>query len=137
MGIEAGIYSRLTASTSITAIVGTRIFPGRVPQGQTFPNIRFSILAQEQTQKLTGHLTLYSASIQIDCYTLNSYSSLIDLSDTVRANLNTGSTTFGSIQITNCHVQSELDEPPFTPTDGSDDWIYGRSLSLQLHFYST
>jgi len=137
MGIEAGFYSRLTASTSITALVGTRVFPGRVPQGQSFPNIRFSVMSQERQQKLTGHLSIYSAAVQVDCYTMNSYSGLITLSELVRTTLNTGSTVFGSISITNCHVQSELDEPPFTPIDGSDEWIYGRSLSCQLHFYST
>ena len=47
MGIEAGIYSRLTGSTAITALVGTRIYPQVVPQGASYPNARFLIISDE------------------------------------------------------------------------------------------
>ena len=137
MGIEAGIYARLTGSTDVTGIVGTRIFPGRIPEGQQHPHIRFMIQGGEVTHTLTAHTSLNEASVQIDCYTDNSYLDCVTLAEKVRNTFNTNSTSFGTIQIERSHVTSELDEPPFQLGDGSDNWIFGRSLDIQLHFFST
>jgi hypothetical protein len=43
------IYSKLTASSAITAIVGSRIFEGVAPQGTTAPWIVYSSLAPTDT----------------------------------------------------------------------------------------
>ena len=137
MKIEAGIYSVLSGSTAVTALVGTRIYPGRVPQGKAHPQIRFTVSSIEQVHHLTAHSNLFEASVQIDCYTENSYLDCITLSDKVRERMNTQSTTFGTISIERSHVMSEMDEPPFQPIDSSDEWIFGRSLDVSLHFYST
>tara|TARA_R100000808_G_scaffold24161_1_gene54959 strand:- start:670 stop:1083 length:414 start_codon:yes stop_codon:yes gene_type:complete len=137
MGIEAGIYSALTGSTSLTGIVGTRIYPQIVPQGADYPNVRFSLLADEVINSSTGHTTLRTATVTVDCYSLNSYSQTIDIAEAVTAVLNTNSTTFGSIQIESGHVSGAGDEAPVQPSDGSDDYIYGRSIDVDLFYYST
>ena len=137
MGIEAGIYSRLSGSTAVTAIVGTRIFPQVVPQGASYPNARFTVITDEIINSSTGHTTLRQASLQVDCYSANSYSGAIDIANAITKQLNTNSTTFGSISIENSHVSAAGDEPAFLPTDGSDDYIFGRSLDVDLFYYST
>jgi hypothetical protein len=137
MGIEAGIYSRLSGSTAITALVGTRVYPQVVPQGASYPNIRFAIITDEVVHGMSGPTTLRQASLQIDCYSQNSYSGSISIAEAVMNQLNTNSTTFGSIAIENSHVTSAGDEPAFAPTDGSDDYIFGRSLDVDLFYYST
>ena len=137
MGIEAGIYSRLSGSTAITALVGTRVYPQVVPQGASYPNIAFSVATDEVIHSTTGPTTLRQASLEVDCYSQNSYSTAISISEAVIEQLNTNSTVFGSINIENSHVTSAGDLPAFTPTDGSDDYIYGRSLDIDLFYYST
>ena len=137
MGIEAGIYSRLSGSTAITALIGTRIYPQIVPQGASYPNARFTIITDEVINSSTGHTTLRQASLQVDCYSANSYSGAINIADAITSQLNTNSTTFGSINVENSHVTSAGDEPAFLPTDGSDDYIFGRSLDIDLFYYST
>tara|TARA_R100000808_G_scaffold19186_1_gene41766 strand:- start:281 stop:694 length:414 start_codon:yes stop_codon:yes gene_type:complete len=137
MGIEAGIYSRLSGSTAITALVGTRVYPQAVPQGASYPNVAFSVVTDEVIHSTTGPTTLRQASLEVDCYSQNSYSTAISISEAVIEQLNTNSTTFGSINIENSHVTSAGDLPAIKPTDGSDDYIYGRSLDIDLFYYST
>lgn len=137
MGLEAGIYSQLSGSTAITAIAGTRIYPEVIPQGSSYPNVRFSIVVDEVVHGLGGPTTLRQATIEVDCFSLNSYSGVIDLAAAVESQLNTNSTTFGSIQIENSHVTSIGDQPAFAPTDGSDDYIFSRSIDCDLFYYST
>ena len=137
MGIEAGIYSRLSGSTAVTALVGTRVYPQVVPQGASYPNVRFAVISDEVVNALGGPTTLRQATLQIDCYSQNSYSGSISIAEAVEKQLNTNSTTFGSISVENSHVTGAGDEPPFAPTDGSDDYIFGRSLDVDLFYYST
>jgi hypothetical protein len=137
MGLEAGLYSKLSGSTAITGIVGTRIFPGHVPQGQSYPAMRFMVSSQEKVHNLANHGPNNIATIQIDCYTSGSYIDVVTLSEKVQALLNTNSTTFGAVLVENSHVTGVLDEPPFQPEDGSDVWIYGRSIDVALHFHAT
>jgi len=137
VSIEAGIYTRLTGSTDITAMVGTRVYPSHVPQGTSFPMLRYTIITQEQIHGLSAHTDLYRATFQVDCYTSNTYLDVIALADKVRATLNTESTTFGTIAIEQSHVRGMSDEPPFKPSDSSDEWIFGRSVDCDLHYHST
>jgi hypothetical protein len=137
MGIEAGIYSRLSGSTAVTAILGTRIYPQVVPQGASYPNARFTIISDVILHASTGDTSLRQASIQVDCYSANSYSGAIDIAEAITKQLNTNSTTFGSISVENSHVTAAGDEPAYAPTDGSDDYIFGRSLDVDLFYYST
>jgi hypothetical protein len=137
MGIEAGIYSRLSGSTAVTALVGTRVYPQVVPQGASYPNIRFAILSDETVHGLGGPTTLRQATIEIECFSQNSYSGAISIADAVVKQMNTNSTTFGTINIENSHVTGAGDEPPFAPSDGSDDYIFGRSIDVDLFYYST
>lgn len=37
MSAEAAVYALLSAAPAITALVGTRIYPGQVPEGQPLP----------------------------------------------------------------------------------------------------
>jgi len=57
MGIEAGIYSRLSGSTAVTALVGTRVYPQVVPQGASYPNVRFAVISDEVVNALGGPTT--------------------------------------------------------------------------------
>jgi hypothetical protein len=137
MGIEAGIYSRLSGSTAIVALVGTRVYPQAIPQGSGYPNIAFAVTSDEVIHSTTGPTTLRQASLEIDCYSQNSYSTAIEVAEAVVKQLNTNSTTFGSISVENSHVTGAGDLPAITPTDGSDDYIYGRSIDVDLFYYST
>ena len=135
--LAAAIYSKLSGSTAVTALTGTRIFPGHIPQGKSYPNCRFIVSDIEQIHTSTGHDKTHRASLQVDCYAVDSYLTACNLSEAIREALNTQSTTFGTLEIFNSHITSEIDEPPFRPADGSDKWIYGRSLDCNLHFLTT
>tara|TARA_Y100000593_G_C4310742_1_gene338216 strand:+ start:1833 stop:2246 length:414 start_codon:yes stop_codon:yes gene_type:complete len=137
MGIEAAIYSALSGSTSLTALVGTRIYPNTVPQNVTFPHVSFAIDGNEKFHGLNTTESLARASVSVDCYTENSYLDAVNIANVVRNILNTQSTTWGSLSVQNAHVGSETDLGAIKPTDGSDDYIYTRSLDCDVFYYST
>ena len=68
--IEDGIYSYLTSQSTITDIVGTRIYPGLLPQDPTLPVVVFFNIGSEpvamQDQKPIAMIT----HIQVDCFAL-------------------------------------------------------------------
>jgi hypothetical protein len=137
MSIEAGIYSVLSSSTSLSALVGTRIFPNTVPQNTSFPHVSFTIDDTENYHGLTLHETLARASVSVECYTSNSYQESLTIGKVVRNILNTNSTTWGTMSVQNAHVSGESDLGGTPPADGSDDYIYIRSLDCDVFFYST
>ena len=137
MGIEAGVYARLTSSTALTALVGSRIYPNQVPEGVAHPNVVFTINFDEAVHTLNTTQNLHTASIDVEIFAVNDYLGAINISNAVRKLLNTQSTTFGTISVANSHVSDESDDGAIAPTDGSDDYIYARSVSADLHYYST
>ena len=137
MGIESGFYSRLSSSTSLTNLVGTRIYPGYVPDGEAYPHIRFMLRSSEQNHHIAGHDALHESTFQVDCYTEDNYLSLTNIGENLRKTLNSGSTTFGTFIVRSSHVEVEIDEPPFQPQDGSDKWVFGRSFICRIFYHST
>ena len=137
MGIESGIYTILSGSTSLTALVGTRIYPLHVPQNTEFPMLRYIMTGDEVVHSSTSHSNLHTADFEVNCYTRNSYLDVVTLADTVKDILNTQSTSWGTITVRNSHCTSVSDEAPIRPSDGSDDWSFGRSIDLTLHYHST
>jgi len=48
MRAESVIYSLLTASTAVTALVSARIFPGRLPQNTVMPAISYELVSSSE-----------------------------------------------------------------------------------------
>jgi hypothetical protein len=137
MGIEAAVYSVLSSSTALNAFVGTRIYPNTIPQKKAFPFVSFTIEDNEKFHGLGTTESLTRASVSVDCYAENSYLDAVNIATAIRNILNTQSTTWGTLSIQNAHVGSETDLGAITPTDGSDDYIYQRSLDCDVFYYST
>ena len=137
MGIEAAVYSVLSGSTALSALVGTRIYPNTIPQNVAYPHVSFTVDGNEKFHGLTTTEDLTLASVSVECYTENSYLDAVNIANVVRNILNTQSTTWGSLNVQNAHVGSEADLGAIQPTDGSDDYIYTRSLDCDVYYYST
>ncbi len=137
MGIEAAVYTVLSGSTALSALVGTRIYPNTIPQNKAFPHVSFTIEDNEKYHGLNTTVSLTRASVSVECYTENSYLDAVNIANVIRNILNTQSTTWGTLNIQNAHVEGETDLGAVTPTDGSDDYIYQRSLDCDVFYYST
>jgi hypothetical protein len=72
----------LLGNNDIASIVGTRIFPLRVPEGETFPCIVFQQISGPRVYSLSGPNACNYPRIQLKCWGLT-YTDAKGLADTV------------------------------------------------------
>lgn len=69
MNADAAIYSLLTGSTTVTALVGTRIYPSdAVPKTAPLPYITFERTGDMPVQLMGGVADLYTSYYAVDMY---------------------------------------------------------------------
>lgn len=108
LSIEAGLVYKLTNTAGVTALVSTRVYLERIPQGATLPCITYQRI---DTPRVTTHDTSGSAGtayprFQFDAWA-TTYASARAITDAVRAALNgyRGTITSGADTVT---VQAAL-----------------------------
>lgn len=71
MAVSVGLalVSRLTTVAAVTALVGSRIYPLKVPQGATMPCIRYANISTiERVNAMGNDPGPVSQRMQLDCY---------------------------------------------------------------------
>lgn len=66
--IRVGLRAYLLADSAIAAMVGARVYPVKLPQGQTQPSIVYSRISGQGDHHMEGASGLARARIQIDCW---------------------------------------------------------------------
>lgn len=68
--IEVLLVTRLKADGAVAALVGGRVHPDRLPQGTTYPALRYVMVDRVEVLAKPGSLALriVRASVQLDCY---------------------------------------------------------------------
>ena len=77
------VYSILSDATSVTALVGSRLNPVRIPQESTFPAISYNLVSLIVNPTNSGHSQTEFARVQVNIYAI-SFSDAIQLSGQVR-----------------------------------------------------
>ena len=80
------IYSRLSTDGSITAYVGTKIYPDITPQNVQYPFVVYTIVNSLPVDFKDGQSNLEEITLQIDVYT-QSYDDTQDLVNLIRNRL--------------------------------------------------
>lgn len=80
------IYSRLSTDGSITAYVGTKIYPDITPQNVQYPFVIYTIVNSLPVDFKDGQSNLEEITLQIDVYT-QSYDDTQDLANLIRNRL--------------------------------------------------
>lgn len=101
--IEAALYSLLTTTAEISAIVGTRVYPVKLPQKPTAPAITYQRIYSARVRSTSGPSGLTRTRIQID-YWATTWEGAKALADTVREAIDghrctTAGTRIGSIEV--------------------------------------
>lgn len=70
MGAGAQIYSRATTHSGLSALIGTRCYPGRLPSSPTLPAITYRRVALSTDEHVDhdGPPGREVAQFQLDCY---------------------------------------------------------------------
>jgi len=110
MSIEAGLVTKLAATTAITDITSTRIYPEVLPQDGTVPALTYQRVAGYEVASMDGVTGLARTTIQINCIAAT-YIEAKALRDAVRTALAGTSGTWGSTTVQACYGDGERDLP--------------------------
>lgn len=109
MSLSASIYSELSNESTITALVGTRIYPVIAPQSANFPLIVYEKISVDEGYSSSGPDGVFFSTYRfhIFSYTLSEAEAIKSalrnfLSDTVG--------TFGTNDLNHLRVEAESDE---------------------------
>lgn len=136
MTIQTFIFGFLAADAGVAAIVGTRVYESIVPQNVTYPAISYSVISgTREAASLDGPDGQVTNSIQINCWATTGVVRAA-LGDAVRLALDGRKLTFGSKEIQESWLESELNRDE--PSPGNEGQrLYGRILDFEITHVET
>jgi hypothetical protein len=126
--IEEAVYTALTASGTLTALVSTRIYPFMLPQEIVLPAIIFYRISGMRTPAMGTDLTLMESRIQVTIWA-DSLLATRTISDAVRGVMERWRATHGSVVIKDSLLDSE--------SDGYNDDIEGYECIHEYRIFHT
>lgn len=114
MSLEASLFTFLTGAAGVTALVGTRVFPGVIPQGAAQPAIVYAKRSRNRQQLFCGTDGLKQTRVDIDCYA-TSYRQSVLLANAVTAALEDFSGTMGTTRVPRIFLETEVDLSDLEP----------------------
>lgn len=106
--IEQDMRTYLLAQPSVTALIATRLYPIRLPQGVTLPAVTYQRITRTATVTHDGAADLGRAGIQIDCWA-DTYAGMVALAKAIRAALSGYRGSMGTNGATAARVVNEID----------------------------
>ncbi|KKM71084.1 hypothetical protein LCGC14_1434230 [marine sediment metagenome] len=82
------LYKHLVDDAAVAALVGSRVYPAKLPQNVVLPSLSYLQLGSERSAHTGGSSGLVSATIQISCWA-STYLESKSLAEAVRLSLET------------------------------------------------
>lgn len=130
--MEAGLVSLLTNEASISAVVGTAVYVGNIPQRGTYPCILITQMGSDEYNALDATGNLRRVTFDIDCKADTSLAASA-LADIVREFIKDYTGVAGSQTIDAVHLNGETATVE-SMTDGSDVHRYVKTLDVDIHY---
>jgi len=120
--LEKGLYDFLAGTSPQLSCAG-RVYP-RLPQGVTFPAVRYQRISANRTQAIDGNVGVTEVTVQIDCMA-ETYSETKVLADEVRTLLHGYRGAWGALVCRHITLETEND---FYEQDGDEltHWVTQR-----------
>ncbi len=106
--IGKAIYSILSNASGVTNIVGTRIFPQKVPYGKQMPSITYFVIDNTPNPTKNRFSTYDYTRVQVTAFG-TSYSVAQDLAVEIRKSLDYTSGTFNGVVVDKCFFEDAND----------------------------
>jgi len=130
--IEKALFTHITTDSTITALMGTRLFPNKIPQGQPLPAAEYKQEAGKREHMMSGPAGMVDSQYTITCYG-STYAAAKELAEAVRKRLDGFRGVVEGITIDVMMLIDELDKPEFKP--GTDILNrYGKELTFVVWF---
>lgn len=107
--IEEAIYTKLSSTDAVTDLVGTRIYPLKLPQNPTYPAITYGRVSARRGMTHDGPGDMAWPRFQFDCYGA-SYSAAKGVANAIRSTLNGFSGTVSTVNICAVFFMNEVDD---------------------------
>jgi hypothetical protein len=125
--IEDALFTKLSGTTAISDIVGTRIHPVKMPDNPTFPSITYQRISSTREQTMQGRVSYCEAIMQIDIWSQD-YDVTRDLASKVFSALEGFRGPISSVDIQAILSQNEID------LFEDDVKVYRRSQTFRVIF---
>lgn len=133
MSIGKAIHARLTGHAGTFALVKKRIYPLRIPQGPTYPAVRYQVIGAPRTHLMGADLGEVHARVQIDCYA-QTYDGAHTLATQVRGALSRWEGTAGGVTVIHVFLDDERDiDEPTIEQDG-EKGVYRVMFDFIVHY---
>ena len=109
MNTGLGIYQLLQASTDVTDLVGTRVFPSLAAQGATMPFVTYEIMQITPSDEKDGPSEMDEVRVEVACFA-DRYSVAVDLGTKVRTALDRMALQGDGISIQSIRFHDVTDE---------------------------
>ncbi len=106
--IGKAIYSILSNAAGVSALVGTRIFPQKIPYAQDMPAITYFVIDNTPNNTKNGPSTYDYVRCQITAFGVN-YSQAQDLASEIRSALDYKTGTEAGVVISKCFFEDSND----------------------------
>ncbi|MCI0351565.1 MAG: DUF3168 domain-containing protein [Acidobacteriales bacterium] len=131
MIIEAALVAYLETKATVTSLVGSRIYPQLIPQGdENFPAIAYSRVSSEYVASMEGESGLARTSIALACWA-RSYETAKDLAERVRLVLDRHRGQWSQVEIGSVSLTGE-DELLEASADDAAKRLYGVQLEFAI-----
>lgn len=82
--LDQAVYRVLALNSGVSALVGTRITAGVLPQTSTYPAIAYRLAGEESIVSLNASNGLRSSTVRVFCCTKSNYGAAAALAEAVR-----------------------------------------------------
>lgn len=123
--IVKGLQTFLEAQSTITSVVGTRIYPQHLPRNSSYPCLTHQLVSRTYGHHLSGVTGLSTARVQVDCWG-EKLSDVETLAEAVRVALDGYFGTIGDVTVAFVQLDNEQDLSE-APQDESEQWLYRRT----------
>lgn len=129
--IEGALYYRLSNTSGVTDLVGTRIYPNEAPQNDPLPRVIYTVESQDRGHAMSGADGIPSCLFWIDCE--GSYGQTVSVSEAVRAAMDGFKGAVSGFNVRGAFLEDQEDIPNY-PIHGEEKALKVRRMTWRLFF---
>ena len=128
MRVEKATYALLVGGSGITALVGTRIYPRRLPQNHTLPALVYSLISAPRELNHSGAESLVTARVQVTAHA-STYAVAKSVQNAVQSRADGYSGTVGGVVVDKVYTEDGPDG--YDPTTETEQAVTDLLISYQ------
>lgn len=133
MSAGQAIYAKLIATTGVTDLVGTRIYPLELPQDVTYPAIRYQQVSGPRSHVMGADTGTVDGRFQVDAFA-TTYSGAKALAAQIRLALSRWGGTAGGVTVEHIFLANEHDRFESDPLEGGTPGVHRVLLDFIIHY---